>query len=234
MWWPQIPMSVSPICVSGISVLHFRTCWISALYFRTWRSLDKLWIFRVWPATFKYRRADGSKTAKTPSTLQACSFFSNPFLPVEFCLSTLGPAFSFIMLFQIFIQAFDTLKITEHRFGTRDTLKQVDAWAFCKHFFSCYALFRWIWTNETYDLADYQLAVGSFLRAITFMWSGQRIPGRLQFFQQRLFPSQAVPSLLYFEWTIIIFLSFHVDFLYASLAAPIISYLLFSNLRCSL
>ena len=125
MWWPQIPMSVSPICVSGISVLHFRTCWISALYFRTWRSLDKLWIFRVWPATFKYRRADGSKTAKTPSTLQACSFFSNPFLPVEFCLSTLGPAFSFIMLFQIFIQAFDTLKITEHRFGTRDTLKNM-------------------------------------------------------------------------------------------------------------
>ena len=36
-------------------------------------------------ATLKYRRAVKSKTKKTPSMLQQCQFFSNPFL--EFCLS---------------------------------------------------------------------------------------------------------------------------------------------------
>ena len=47
---------------------------------------------------------------KIPSTLQACSFFSNLFL--EFCFLTLGndPAFSCIVLFHKFIQASDTLK----------------------------------------------------------------------------------------------------------------------------
>ena len=45
----------------------------------------------------------------------------NPFL--EFCLST--PAFSSIILFHMFIQAFNTLEIPEHCFGTLDTLKKV-------------------------------------------------------------------------------------------------------------
>ena len=36
-----------------------------------------------------------------------------------------APAFSSIILFHMFVQAFDTLKIPEHRFGTRDTLKKV-------------------------------------------------------------------------------------------------------------
>ena len=45
---------------------------------------------------------------------------SNHFL--EFCLST---AFSSIILFHMFVQAFDTLKIQEHCFGTRDSLKKV-------------------------------------------------------------------------------------------------------------
>ena len=58
------PLPVSPSGVSGISACHFRTCW----------SLDQLWIFRVGPATFKYRRALKSKNTKTPSILQACPF----------------------------------------------------------------------------------------------------------------------------------------------------------------
>ena len=68
--------------------------------------LSQLWISRVGPASFKYGRAVGSETTKTPSTLQACSFLSNPFL--EFCLST--PAFFFIILFHMFLQAFDKLQ----------------------------------------------------------------------------------------------------------------------------
>ena len=54
----------------GISAFHFRAC----------RSLDELRIFRVRPDTFKYGLAVQSETHKTPSTLQACSFFSNPLL----------------------------------------------------------------------------------------------------------------------------------------------------------
>ena len=56
-------------------------------------------------ATFKYGLSEGPETKETPSTLQACSFFSNPFL--KFCLTT--PAFSSIVLFHVFVHAFDTL-----------------------------------------------------------------------------------------------------------------------------
>ena len=43
--------------------------------FRTCRSLDDVWIFRVGPATYKYGRAERSETTKMSSTLEACSFF---------------------------------------------------------------------------------------------------------------------------------------------------------------
>ena len=79
-------MAVSPSWVSGISACqccHFGNC----------LSLDKHWIFQVGQVTFKYGQALKSETTKTPSTLQACSFLSNPFL--EFCLST--PAVSSII-----------------------------------------------------------------------------------------------------------------------------------------
>ena len=110
-WLQHLPMPVSPSCVSGISVFPFRTC----------RSLDELWIFLVWQATHEYGRAARSETTKTSSTLQACFFrflLLNPFL--ELCPS--NPVFSSIILFYMFVQAFDALKISEHRFGTRDTL----------------------------------------------------------------------------------------------------------------
>ena len=54
--WESQAMPVSPSGVSGISACHFRTC----------GSLDELWIFRVRPATFKYRRALKSETTKLP------------------------------------------------------------------------------------------------------------------------------------------------------------------------
>ena len=50
-------MPVSPSCLSWISACHFRTFW----------SLDGLWIFQIGPATFKYSRAIQSKTTKNPS-----------------------------------------------------------------------------------------------------------------------------------------------------------------------
>ena len=46
----------------------------------------------------------------------------NPFL--ELCLST-PIFFPSIILFHMFVQALDTLKIPEHRFGTSDTLKKM-------------------------------------------------------------------------------------------------------------
>ena len=67
--------------------------------------------------------------------------------------------------------------------------------------FSCYAIFTWIWAYKTHDLTNYQLTVGSFLPAITFMWSDWKIPGWPQFFQQQVFPS--VPSLVNFNCSII-------------------------------
>ena len=92
--------------------------------------------------------------------------------------------------------------------------------------FSCYAIFKWIWTYKTHDLTDYQLNIGSFLPAITFMWSDRQIPRWPQFFQQPLFPS--VPSLVDFNRAIISRLgSFHIDFLCAHLATPVLSYRFF-------
>ena len=104
-------MPVSRSGVSGISACHFRTC----------RSSDELWIFRVGSATFKYGLALKSETTKAPSMLQACSFFRI----LSWNSASQPPLFSSIILFHMFVQAFDTLKIPEHRFGTRDTLKKV-------------------------------------------------------------------------------------------------------------
>ena len=92
-----VPMPVSPSWVSGISARHFQNC----------LGFDKLWILRVWPATFKYQTGRKIRNQGTPSTMQACSFFSN--LLLEFCFST--PAFSSTILLHKLVQAFDTLKI---------------------------------------------------------------------------------------------------------------------------
>ena len=66
---------------------------------------------------------DGQKirNPRTPSTMQTCAFFSNPFL--EFCFLT--PAFPSTILLHKFLQVFDTLKIPVYCFGTQDPLKKV-------------------------------------------------------------------------------------------------------------
>ena len=132
-------MPVSPSSVSGISACHFQTC----------QSLDKLncpsqaghlWILTgilMW-------------NHKNSLHIAGMLILSNPFL--EFCSSIL--AFSSIILLHMFVEAFD--KLTHWKFqsiGTPSTLKKVIAWAFSKHFFSCYALFtriiHIIWSSPT-------------------------------------------------------------------------------------
>ena len=149
-------MPVSPSGVSRISAFHFRTC----------QSLDEIWIFQVGPGTFKYWRAERSETTKTPSTMQACSFFSNPFL--EFCFSTplfLPPYCCTSSCKYLTLWKFQSIALEPEILW-----KRWFARAFRKHFFFCYAIFTWIWTCKTHDLTDYQLAVGGFLQAITLMW----------------------------------------------------------------
>ena len=197
-------MPVSPSCVSWISVFPVWTC----------QSLDKLWIFQVRLATHKYWRAESSETRKTSSTLQACSFFqilswnsaSQPplFLPSS-CSTCLSKHLTHWKFQRIALE----LGILWKRWFAR---------AFRERFFSCFAIFTWIWTYKTHDLTQYQLTIGSFLPATTFMWSDWQIPGWPQFFQQLLFPS--VPSLVNFKCAII-FQRFHLDFLCANLASPI-------------
>ena len=136
---------------------------------------------------------------------------------LEFCLST--PAFSSIILFHIFVQAFGTSlrwKLQSIALEPGILWKRWFAWAFHKSFFPCYAIFTWNWTNKTHDLTDYQLIIGNFLQAITFMSINEQIPEQPHFFQQQLFSS--VPSLVNFKCPII-FRSFHLNFLCANLAA---------------
>ena len=154
-------MPVSPSGVSGISAFHFRTC----------RSLDELRIFRVGPATFTGRppydtnRQKDPKPRKLPARCRHAHSFES-FL--EFCLST--PAFSSIILFHMFVQAFDTLKIPEHRFGTRETLRKVICLSISQALFLLLYHFHMNMNiYETHDLTNYQLTVGSFLPAITFI-----------------------------------------------------------------
>ena len=85
------------------------------------RVLDQLWIFQVRRATYKYQTGRKIWNPTTQSTMQACSFFSNPFS--EFCFLT--PTFFSTILLHKFVQVLDTLKIPVCCFGTRDTLKKV-------------------------------------------------------------------------------------------------------------
>ena len=137
-------------CVSGISACHFQTC----------QSLDKLnfgsQAGHLWALA-------GSPIRNHQNSLHnACMLIlSNPFL--EFCISIL--AFSSIILLHMFVQAFDNWNIENSRalLWNWRCSENSDCLSLCKHFFSCYAFFTWIWTNKTHGLTDYQLTVGSFL-----------------------------------------------------------------------
>ena len=92
--------------------------------------------------------------------MQACSFFSSSFL--EFNAFT--PTFSCSILFNKFVQAFDTLKTPLLCFGTRETLKKVDYLSFSQAFFLL--LFHFHINLNNHHLTDHQLASGGFLPAI--------------------------------------------------------------------
>ena len=115
-------------------LLHFRTRW----------SFDERLIIRVGPATYKYQTGRKIRNPRTPSTMQACSFFSNLFL--KFCFST--PAFSSTILLHKFVQVFDTLKIPVHCFGTWNTLKKVICLILSYTLFLLLGYFISIWTYK--------------------------------------------------------------------------------------
>ena len=131
-----------PVCPSGVSV-------ISACHYRTFRSLDELWIFWVGPATFENGRAVESETHKTPSTLQACSFFTNSefFLGILF----LDPRFFFHHIVPQVCQSVWHFESSSPLFWNPRYFEKGDllehfaskrwfAWAFFKHFFFCCAI----------------------------------------------------------------------------------------------
>ena len=108
--------------------------WVSGIsaHFRNSGSWDELWIFQVVMAAFKYGRALQSETTKTPSTLQGCSFFSNPFL--EFCFST--PAFSPSHCSTSSPKHLTLWKFQCISLESDIHWKRWFVWAFRKHFFS--------------------------------------------------------------------------------------------------
>ena len=76
------------------------------------------------------------------------------------------PLSCFTCLFTHHIQNSSAL-LWNQRYSEKDDLPE----HFTSTFFSCYAIFTWIWTFKTQDLTDYQFTVVSFLWEITFMWS---------------------------------------------------------------
>ena len=200
-------MPVSPSGVSGISAYHFRTC----------RSFDELWILRVWLATFKYQTGRKSRNPRTPSTMQACSSFSNPFL--KSCFS--NPTFSSTILVHNFAQVFYTLKIAVHCFGTRHTLKKVICLILSSalvlllcHFHNDLNIQNSSPTPTWLSTYHWQFSTCNHFHAkLTTNPSLYRFPGWPRFFQQQVFPF--VPSMVDFKCTVI-FRNFHLDFLCAN------------------
>ena len=95
--------------------------------------LRRDWIVQVWLKTFKYRRAEGSETTKTPSTLQACSFFrilswniasQHQLFPPSSCSTCLSKHLTH------WLGKFQSLTLEPEILWRRWF-----AWAFCKHFF---------------------------------------------------------------------------------------------------
>ena len=138
LWWKQQHqwLAVSPSCISRISACQFQNYW-------TW---DQFWFVLVWLACFNYRQAFESKSMKTPSTLQACSFFSNPCL--EFCFS--APSFSSVILFDIFVHF--TLRDFQFMLWNPRYSQKVLCQCLLQALFSCYPNSTWFWTYKTHDL----------------------------------------------------------------------------------
>ena len=84
------------------------------------------------------RMGSAIRSPQTPSTLQACSFFSNPFM--EFCFST--PSFSSFILFHKLSKDLTLWKFQYIVLEPEILWKSCFAWAFSKHIFLFYAIFN--------------------------------------------------------------------------------------------
>ena len=163
-------MPVSPSCVSGISVSHFRNC----------RSFDELWIFRVGPATLKDLTGRKSETQALPPRCRHAHSFrilswnsaSRPplFLPPYCCTSSC----KYLTLWKFQSIALEP-EILWKRWFAR---------AFRQHF--SFVMPFSSWPNW--------LSVGSFLPAITFMWNDRQIPGWPQILAAAVFSLCALPG----------------------------------------
>ena len=197
-------MPVSPSCVSGISVSHFRNC----------RSFDELWIFRVGPATLKDLTGRKSETQALPPRCRHAHSFR-----ILSWNSASRPRFFFhhiVAQVRASIWHFENSSplLWNPRYSEKGDLPE--------HFASTFLLL----CHFHHDLTDYLLAV--FYRQSPSCEMIDKSQGDLKFFQQQFFHS--VPSLVDFNCAII-FRSFHFDFLCANLAELIISYRLLSNLQ---
>ena len=131
--------------VYGISACHFQNCW----------SLDKLWFVQVGQASFENKRAVESETRKI-----SCTVFSNPFL--EFCFlapsflssscSTSSSSWPPLTFHHLVLQVCRSIWLFENsrallwypRYCKKGDLPE----HFASTFFSCYAIFSWIWTYK--------------------------------------------------------------------------------------
>ena len=125
------------------------------------------------PPPLNTRRAVQSETQEFPPRCRHAHSFRN----LSWNSASRPPLFLPTILLQKFMQVFDTSKIPVHCLSWPGySEKRWFAWPVRTHLFFCYAIFTWIWTYKTHDLPDYQLTIGSFLQAITFMWSYRQIP----------------------------------------------------------
>ena len=145
LWYPCQWAPVEPVGVSGISACHFQNC----------LSLDKLRFVQVGQASFEYKWAVESETRKI-----SCTVFSNPFL--EFCFlapsflssscSTSSSSWPPLTFHHLVLQVCRSIWLFENsrallwypRYSKKGDLPE----HFASTFFSCYAIFSWIWTYK--------------------------------------------------------------------------------------
>ena len=143
--------------------------------FQTSLRLEKLWIFQVGQATFKYGLAVQSKNHKNSLHSAGMLILFESFLGIL----PLNPLVFFHHLVPHVCQAFDKLKILERRFGTQDTLKKVIYLSISLALFLLLCLFHMnlnIQNSLPYRLSTYSWQFS------TGIWSDQQIPGWTQFF----------------------------------------------------
>ena len=190
-------MPVSPSGVSWISAGHFRTCW----------SLDGIELSKF---GWKPLNTDGQKDLKPRKLPRRCrhahsfeSFLGILPLNTSFFLHHLVPHVC-PSIWRIDSEN-SRASLWNQRYSEEGDLPG----HFASTFFSCYAIFTWIWTCKTHDLPNYQFTIGSFLQAITFMWSYDKSQGDLNSSNSKyfpLFPQWSISNvLLFFEVSISIF-----------------------------